>query len=168
MNINYYFSIQDQLFNMGFDVQEIDKNYTQVDKETYELFFSKVNSGCMVLSIEDQAFSPPKPSLTHTWNGDDWVDSRIPEQIQEIELKALTPLTRRQFRMVLVLNGYDLDEIKAQILAIENIQTRQLTLVEWEDGNTFERTSSSLGMMANLLGLTDDQVNAMWKQALTL
>ena len=70
--------------------------------------------------------------------------------------------------MVLVLNGYDLDEIKAQILAIENIQTRQLTLVEWEDGNTFERTSSSLGMMANLLGLTDDQVNAMWKQALTL
>ena len=168
MNINYYFSIQDQLFNMGFDEQEIDKNYTQVDKETYELFFSKVSSGCMVLSIEDQAFSPPKPSLTHTWNGDDWVDSRTPEQIQEIELKALTPLTRRQFRMVLVLNGYDLDEIKAQILAIENIQTRQLTLVEWEDGNTFERTSSSLGMMANLLGLTDDQVNAMWKQALTL
>ncbi len=168
MNINYYFSIQDQLFNVGFDEQEIDKNYTQVDKETYDLFLSKVNSGCMVLSIEDQAFSPPKPSLTHTWNGDDWVDSRIPEQIQEIELKALTPLTRRQFRMVLVLNGYDLDEIKAQILAIENIQTRQLTLVEWEDGNTFERTSSSLGMMANLLGLTDDQVNAMWKQALTL
>ncbi len=168
MNINYYFSIQDQLFNMGFDEQEIDKNYTQVDKETYDLFLSKVNSGCMVLSIEDQAFSPPKPSLTHTWNGDDWVDSRTPEQIQEIELKALTPLTRRQFRMVLVLNGYDLDEIKAQILAIENIQTRQLTLVEWEDGNTFERTSSSLGMMANLLGLTDDQVNAMWKQALTL
>lgn len=168
MNINYYFSIQDQLFNVGFDEQEIDKNYTQVDKETYDLFLSKVNSGCMVLSIEDQAFSPPKPSLTHTWNGDDWVDSRTPEQIQEIELKALTPLTRRQFRMVLVLNGYDLDEIKAQILAIENIQTRQLTLVEWEDGNTFERTSSSLGMMANLLGLTDDQVNAMWKQALTL
>ena len=168
MNINYYFSIQDQLFNMGFDEQEIDKNYTQVDKETYELFFSKVNSGCMVLSIEDQAFSPPKPSLTHTWNGDDWVVSRTPEQIQEIELKALTPLTRRQFRMVLVLNGYDLDEIKAQILAIENIQTRQLTLVEWEDANTFERTSPSLVMMAELLALNDSQVNDMWKQALTL
>ena len=168
MNINYYFSIQDQLFNMGFDEQEIDKNYTQVDKETYELFFSKVNSGCMVLSIEDQAFSPPKPSLTHTWNGDDWVDSRIPEQIQEIELKALTPLTRRQFRMVLVLNGYDLDEIKARISAIEDIQTRQLTLIEWEDANTFERTSPSLVMMAELLGLEDDQVNAMWEQALTL
>ena len=168
MNINYYFSIQDQLFNVGFDEQEIDKNYTQVDKETYDLFLSKVNSGCMVLSIEDQAFSPPKPSLTHTWNGDDWVDSRIPEQIQEIELKALTPLTRRQFRMVLVLNGYDLDEIKARISAIEDIQTRQLTLIEWEDANTFERTSPSLVMMAGLLQLNEDQVNAMWEQALTL
>ena len=168
MNINYYFSIQDQLFNVGFDEQEIDKNYTQVDKETYDLFLSKVNSGCMVLSIEDQAFSPPKPSLTHTWNGDDWVDSRAPEQIQEIELKALTPLTRRQFRMVLVLNGYDLDEIKAQILAIENIQTRQFTLIEWEDANTFERTSPSLVMMAELLALNDSQVNDIWKQALML
>lgn len=168
MNINYYFSIQDQLFNMGFDEQEIDKNYTQVDKETYDLFLSKVNSGCMVLSIEDQAFSPPKPSLTHTWNGDDWVDSRIPEQIQEIELKALTHLTRRQFRMALVLNGYDLDEIKARISAIEDIQTRQLTLIEWEDASTFERTSSSLLMMAKLLELSDEQVDAMWLYALTL
>ena len=66
MNINYYFSVQDQLFNIVFDEQEIDKNYTQVDKETYELFLSKVNNGCLVLSIEDQVFSPPKPSDTHT------------------------------------------------------------------------------------------------------
>ena len=168
MNINYYFSIQDQLFNVGFDEQEIDKNYTQVDKETYDLFLSKVNSGCMVLSIEDQAFSPPKPSLTHTWNGDDWVDSRIPEQIQEIELKALTPLTRRQFRMVLVLNGYDLDVIRAKISEIPDIQTRQLALIEWEDANTFERTRPSLVMMAGLLQLNEDQVNAMWEQALML
>lgn len=96
------------------------------------------------------------------------MDSRIPEQIQEIELKALTHLTRRQFRMVLVLNGYDLDEIKAQISAIEDIQTRQLTLIEWEDANTFERTSPSLVMMAGLLQLNEDQVNAMWEQALML
>lgn len=83
-------------------------------------------------------------------------------------LKSLKPLTRRQFRMVLILNGYDLDDIKAKILEIEDIQTRQLTLVEWEDAVTFERDNASLVMMAGLLGLDDDQVNAMWKQALTL
>lgn len=83
-------------------------------------------------------------------------------------MKALTHLTRRQFRMVLVLNGYDLDEIKARISAIEDIQTRQLTLIEWEDANTFERTSPSLVMMAELLALNDSQVNDIWKQALML
>ena len=70
--------------------------------------------------------------------------------------------------MVLVLNGYDLDEIKSQILAIEVIQTKQLTLIEWEDANTFERTSPSLVMMAELLALNDSQVNDIWKQALML
>ena len=90
------------------------------------------------------------------------------EKKYELYLKSLGPLTRRQFTMILVLNGYDLDEIKAQILAIENIQTRQLALVEWEDANTFERTSSSLVMMVGLLQLNEDQVNAMWEQALTL
>ena len=120
--------------------------------------------------VEDDFF-PVDGDYRDAWTiaedltGDIFIDQAKVEEIKQSKLK---PLTRRQFRMVLVLNGYDLDEIKAQILAIENIQTRQLTLVEWEDGNTFERTSSSLGMMANLLGLTDDQVNAMWKQALTL
>lgn len=83
-------------------------------------------------------------------------------------LKSLKPLARRQFRMVLVLNGYDLDEIKAQILEIADTHTRQLTLIEWEDASTFERTSSSLLMMAKLLELSDEQVDAMWEHALTL
>lgn len=83
-------------------------------------------------------------------------------------LKSLKPLTRRQFRMVFILNGYDLDEIKAKILEIKDIKTRQLTLVEWEDAVTFERNNTSLIMMAELLGLTDDQINEMWEQALTL
>lgn len=89
-------------------------------------------------------------------------------QKYDLYLKSLVPLTRRQFRMVFILNGYDLDAIKAKILEIEDIQTRQLTLVEWEDAVTFERDNASLVMMAGLLGLNDDQVNAMWKQALTL
>lgn len=83
-------------------------------------------------------------------------------------LQTLKPLTRRQFRMAFVLNGYDLDSIKNKILEIEDMTIRQLTLIEWEDAITFERTNASLVMMAQLLGLSEDQVNAMWEQALTL
>lgn len=168
MNINYYFSIQDQLFNIGFEGQEIDESYTQVDKETYDLFFEKVSAGCLVLSIENKRLSPAKPSNSHTWNGVGWVESRTPEQIEESKLKSLTSLTRRQFRRVLVQNGYDLDVIKAKILEIEDTQTRQLTLIDWEDADTFERLDTSLIMMAEMMGMSDDQVNAMWEQALTI
>ena len=168
MNINYYFSIQDQLFNIGLGGQELDGNYSKVNKETYDLFFSKVNNGCLVLSVENQVFSPPKPSDTHIWNGDEWLDSRALEQIQEGELKALTPLTRRQFRRVLVQNDYDLDVVRAKILEIEDSQTRQLTLIDWDDADTFERMDPSIILMIGVLGLNDDQVNIMWEQALTI
>ena len=83
-------------------------------------------------------------------------------------LKSLKPLARRQFRMVLVLNGYDLDEIKAQILEIADTHTRQLTLIEWEDASTFERISDSVKYMLRVLNLTSEQVDAMWEQAMEL
>ena len=120
--------------------------------------------------VEDDFF-PVDDDYRDAWTiaedltGDIFIDQAKVEEIKQSKLK---PLTRRQFRMVLVLNGYDLDEIKARISAIEDIQTRQLTLIEWEDANTFERTSPSLMMMAGLLQLNEDQVNAMWEQALML
>lgn len=89
-------------------------------------------------------------------------------KVEAIKLSKLKPLSRRQFRMILVMNGYDLDAIKEQILAIEDIQTRQLNLIEWEDSATFERDNPSLIMMSEMMGMSDDQVNAMWEQALTI
>lgn len=83
-------------------------------------------------------------------------------------LKTLTPLTRRQFKRVLVLNGYDLDAIRAKILEIADTQLRQLTLIDWDDSDIFERLDSSLTMMINLLELSDAQVNTMWEQAMAL
>lgn len=89
-------------------------------------------------------------------------------KVEAIKLSKLKPLSRRQFRRVLVQNGYDLDVIKAKILEIEDTQTRQLTLIDWEDADTFERLDTSLIMMAEMMGMSDDQVNAMWEQALTI
>lgn len=86
----------------------------------------------------------------------------------QVYLNGLRSLSRRQFRRVLVLNGFDLDAIRAKILEIEDDQTRQLTLIDWEDADTFERLNPSLIMMANMLGLNEEQVNTMWEQALTL
>lgn len=77
-------------------------------------------------------------------------------------------LTRRQFRLALVMNGYSLTDIEAVINSIEDATQRQITLIEWQDGTTFERNSQSLIAMAAMLDLSKDQVDALWAQGLML
>lgn len=83
-------------------------------------------------------------------------------------LYTLKPLTRRQFRLVLVLNGYDLDQIKLKILEIPNALQRQVALIEWDDANNFERKSETLLLVAGLLGISENRINELWEQAMTL
>ena len=78
------------------------------------------------------------------------------------------PLTRRQFRLALVANGYNLSDIEALINKIEDVGQRQFTQIEWQDANTFERHNQSLLLMASMLEISSDQLNQMWAQALAL
>lgn len=166
MNIKFSES-QQAFYDLGFEYKDLPGDLVDVEKDQHIQLVTAINAGhyvCSELKLSEQT----RKSIFEKWNGEAWVDPRNSEEIKAAEFIKLTPLTRRQFRMVFILNGYDLDAIKAKILEIEDIQTRQLTLVEWEDAVTFERDNASLVMMAGLLGLNDDQVNAMWKQALTL
>lgn len=84
------------------------------------------------------------------------------------EKPPLKPLTRRQFRLALVMNGFALADIEAIINQIEDGTQRQITLIEWQDGTAFERYSPSLLKMAELMNLSSPQVDELWSQALTL
>lgn len=84
------------------------------------------------------------------------------------EKPPLKPLTRRQFRLALVMNGFALADIEALINQIEDGTQRQITLIEWQDGTEFERYSPSLLKMAELMNLSSPQVDELWLQALTL
>lgn len=79
----------------------------------------------------------------------------------------MPPLTRRQFRLALVTNGYNLADIESLIAQIEDDMQRQIIQIEWQDATTFIRTSPNLLTMANLMGLSAEQVDALWAQALT-
>ena len=81
------------------------------------------------------------------------------------EKPPLKPLTRRQFRLALVMNGFALADIEAIINQIEDDMQRQIIQIEWQDAAVFERNSSSLLVMAGLLQLTNGQVDALWSQA---
>ena len=84
------------------------------------------------------------------------------------ETPPVPALTRRQFRLALVTNGYSLADIETLIEQIEDDMQRQITLIEWQDGTAFERYSPSLLKMAELMNLSSPQVDELWSQALTL
>jgi hypothetical protein len=84
------------------------------------------------------------------------------------EKPPLKPLTRRQFRLAIVMNGFALADIEALINQIEDDMQRQIIQIEWQDATVFERNNSSLFVMAALMGLSTEQVDALWTQALAL
>lgn len=84
------------------------------------------------------------------------------------EKPPLKPLTRRQFRLALVMNGFVLADIEALINQIEDDMQRQIIQIEWQDATVFGRNNSSLFAMAALMGLSSAQIDELWSQALTL
>lgn len=86
------------------------------------------------------------------------------EEKREIYLRSLKPLTRRQFKLVLVKNGLSLSEIESKIKELENEEL----LIEWEDATEFERLNPNLLLMCEVLGLEESKVDELWEYALTL
>lgn len=91
-----------------------------------------------------------------------------PEYVWAVTYEAppVPALTRRQFRLALATNGYSLTDIEALIAQIEDDTQRQIIQIEWQDATVFERNNSSLFAMAALIGLSGEQMDALWAQAL--
>ncbi|TKT46179.1 hypothetical protein [Rhizobium sp. LC145] len=82
--------------------------------------------------------------------------------------QVLGPLTARQLRLGLVMNGYAIEQVEAAIDAIENPQDRAVAKIEWEYASTFNRTHPLIAQVGTVLGLTSETIDAMWEAALTL
>lgn len=61
-----------------------------------------------------------------------------------------------------------LDAVELSINNIEDKTTKTRLQIEYSEATEFQRTSNSVKYMCNLLGLTEEQVNQMWEQGLTL
>nr|WP_104500770.1 phage tail protein [Acinetobacter indicus] len=110
----------------------------------------------------------PAPSRLHELVDGTWTISSENAAILENErLSAMPALTRRQFRLALATNGYNLADIETLINSIEDPMQRQITMIEWQDATVFERNNSNLLTMSALMGLSTEQVDALWSQALT-
>ena len=111
----------------------------------------------------------PAPSYLHELEEGVWVISDENAAILEQERLASMPaLKRRQFRLTLAMNGYDLKEIEALIDQIEDPMQRTIAQIEWQDATDFERTNPTLLMMASKLGLDTHRIDELWDFGLTL
>ena len=89
------------------------------------------------------------------------------EQLYEIYVKSLRPLTRRQFRLALLDVGL-LDDLEATISNIEDTTEKKRIEIEYTESDKFARTSEIVKTMLTLINQTEDQINELWEKALAL
>ncbi len=81
--------------------------------------------------------------------------------------EILPPITKRQLRLTLVRNGISLEMVEAAIESMPEGLPKEEAKIEWADASTFNRDHPTLLLIASALGLTEGQVDAMWREAVT-
>ena len=89
------------------------------------------------------------------------------EQLFDIYVKSLKPLTRRQFKLVLLDNDL-LDGLETAISNIEDTTEKKRIEIEYTESDKFARTSESVKTMFALINQTEEQINELWEKALAL
>jgi hypothetical protein len=81
---------------------------------------------------------------------------------------ATTTISARQVRLWLVGAGIGLSAVDAAIESIEDSAQREMVRVEWEYAPYIERSHPMLVPLGAALGLTEEQIDAAFKDAASL
>ncbi len=140
------------------------------NKDGVEIHTLQIENGVATIEPEFEGIQEILSGLTDKQQILNALSQFNPDYVWAVTYESPSPtiLTRRQFRLALVTNGFALADIEAFINQIEDSTQRQITLIEWQDGTAFERYSPSLLKMAELMNLSSPQVDELWSQALTL
>lgn len=86
----------------------------------------------------------------------------------EQQRAAMPDLTARQLRLGLLNAGLTPSQVTSTIEALPAGVEKETAKVEWEYATTFRRLHPLIATVGAGLGLTDDQIDAMWLSALAL
>lgn len=106
--------------------------------------------------------SKERPSQFHVWQGDDWVLD------EDAERQARVPqsITMRQARLCLHRHGL-LDAVQPAIDSLPE-PDRTAAQIEWDYSSAVERERGFVLMIAQALGISDEQLDALFIEAATL
>ncbi|MDN5621799.1 MAG: hypothetical protein L0G96_01590 [Acinetobacter sp.] len=160
------FSEANQAFyDLNLNYEPLPEDLVEVTSDEHIELLGKLNDGHYVFS--DLSYTEKKPSIYHTWDGSDWVDNRTDEEKHMTYLSQFISLTRRQFKLALLENGL-LATVEQMIESIEDPTIKARIKIEYIESERFERTNDSVKYMLGVLDLTSDQVDDMWRYAMTL
>lgn len=110
----------------------------------------------------------PRPTVFHTeWTGIAWVDPRTEEEKLAYKRLQYPRLTRYQFMRGMLEMGFKSSDIEAQIMLIEDEYTRELTMLGFKDAGYFDRNDQSIGVMRDVLGKTDLEIDEFFELCMT-
>lgn len=98
-------------------------------------------------------------------------DDELPEGWQRVPEETLPvppTVSARQIRLWLVGHGISLATVEEAIDSIPDQTTRDMTRVEWEYAPYVERTHPMLIPLAAALGLTEQQVDQAFREAVNI
>jgi len=160
------FSEANQAFyDLNLNYEPLPEDLVEVTSDEHIELLGKLNDGHYVFS--DLSYTEKKPSIYHTWDGSDWVDNRTEEEKHTTYLSQFISLTRRQFKLALLENGL-LDIVEQMIESIEDPTVKARIQIEYSESERFERSNESVQYMLEALDLNTNQVDEMWRYAMTL
>lgn len=107
--------------------------------------------------------APPPAAIGHTYDG----QAFTAPVVSEAEARALIPpVTRRQARLALLEAGL-LSGVETALAALPSPQ-KEAAQIEWADAAVFERDHTLIASMTQALGLTEAQVDDLFRAAASL
>jgi len=75
--------------------------------------------------------------------------------------KRFPSISPRQIETALFLNGITSEMVEAAIMTLPS-PDKELGLIAWRKSGSFERDEAAVGLIGNILNLTEQQLDSMW------
>lgn len=134
--------------------------YYRLNQEVYAFELD----GSQDIYISKDMVKMNESEIDHHINPDKYLTA---SQKYQNYLSSLKPLSRKQFKLVLLDNGL-LDDLELAISNIENALEKKRIEIEYTESTEFVRTSDSVKSMFAFINQTEEQINKLWEKALAL
>lgn len=127
--------------------------------ETQEAWWPGVRIGGLLLPA----------NIETTWSDEELAEAGLerftpPPPVEEPVDPLTLPISRVQFKAILRIAGL-YDAVVAAIEALPDPVQKAVALSKFEETDFYDRDDPLFAMLAPAIGVTDEQINALWVQA---